>query len=74
MTAVLRGARDGDQVRVAFDAITMWTGNFEIGAFNRMGLVFDQTALHAEGFYPTPDTPALVASPAPQPAAAQPGA
>jgi hypothetical protein len=39
-----------------------------------MGLVFDQTALHAEGFYPTPDTPALVASPAPQPAAAQPGA
>jgi len=43
-----------------FDAITMWTGNFEIGAFNRMGLVFDQTALHADRFYPTPDTPVLV--------------
>jgi NADH-quinone oxidoreductase chain I len=43
-----------------FDAITMWTGNFEIGAFNRMGLVFDQTSLHADRFYPTPDTPALV--------------
>ncbi len=43
-----------------FDAITMWTGNFEIGAFNRMGLVFDQTALHAEKFYPTPMTPELV--------------
>jgi NADH-quinone oxidoreductase subunit I len=58
-----------------FDAITMWTGNFEIGAFNRMGLVFDQTALHAEGFYPTPDTPALVAAPAQEPVAAgQPGA
>jgi NADH-quinone oxidoreductase subunit I len=43
-----------------FDAITMWTGNFEIGAFNRMGLVFDQTALQAEKFYPTPATPVLV--------------
>ena len=50
-----------------FDAITMWTGNFEIGAFNRMGLVFDQTALHAEKFYPTPDTPALVEAPAKEP-------
>ena len=45
-----------------FDAITMWTGNFEIGAYNRMGLVFDQTALHADRFYPTPETPALVES------------
>ena len=54
-----------------FDAITMWTGNFEIGAFNRTGLVFDQTALHAERFYPTPDTPALVeAVPAAEPAVA----
>jgi hypothetical protein len=25
-----------------------------------MGLVFDQTALHADRFYPTPETPALV--------------
>ena len=46
-----------------FDAITMWTGNFEIGAFHRTGLVFDQTALHADRFYPTPETPALVAAP-----------
>ncbi len=49
-----------------FDAITMWTGNFEIGAFNRTGLVFDQTALHAEKFYPSPSTPA-VPEPAPVP-------
>jgi NADH-quinone oxidoreductase subunit I len=54
-----------------FDAITMWTGNFEIGAFNRMGLVYDQTALHADRFYPTPDAPALVeAATAPKPAPA----
>jgi len=38
----------------------MWTGKFEIGAFNRMGLVFDQTALHADKFYPSPETPELV--------------
>jgi hypothetical protein len=25
-----------------------------------MGLVFDQTAMHAEKFYPTPATPELV--------------
>ena len=54
-----------------FDAITMWTGNFEIGAFNRRGLLFDQTALQADRFYPTPDTPALIpAPPAPAEAAA----
>jgi NADH-quinone oxidoreductase subunit I len=54
-----------------FDAITMWTGNFEIGAFNRMGLVFDQTALHADRFFPTPETPVLVEkSQAKEPAAA----
>ena len=47
-----------------FDAITMWTGNFEIGAFNRTGLVFDQSALTAEKFYPSPETPALAESPA----------
>jgi NADH-quinone oxidoreductase subunit I len=58
-----------------FDAITMWTGNFEIGAFNRMGLVFDQTALSADRFYPTPDTPALIpAAAAPAPAVAAPAA
>jgi len=38
----------------------MWSGNFEIGAFHRTGLVFDQTALHAEKFFPSPTTPALV--------------
>jgi NADH-quinone oxidoreductase subunit I len=45
-----------------FDAITMWTGNFEIGAFNRTGLVFDQTALEADKFYPSPETPELVSA------------
>ncbi|HSB71983.1 MAG TPA: NADH-quinone oxidoreductase subunit I [Candidatus Methylomirabilis sp.] len=54
-----------------FDAITMWTGNFEIGAFNRRGLLFDQTALHAEKFYPTPETPELVEA---APAAKEPAA
>ena len=49
-----------------FDAITMWTGNFEIGAFNRLGLVFDQTALHADRFYPTPETPQLIEAAPPQ--------
>ena len=59
-----------------FDAITMWTGNFEIGAFNRMGLVFDQRALHADRFFPTPDTPALIEAPAvaAEPVAAAPAA
>jgi NADH-quinone oxidoreductase subunit I len=58
-----------------FDAITMWTGNFEIGAFNRTGLVFDQTALTAEKFYPTPETPVLVPkTEAAAPAAAAPAA
>jgi NADH-quinone oxidoreductase subunit I len=60
-----------------FDAITMWTGNFEIGAFNRTGLVFDQSALAADRFFPSPTTPTPPepASPAPAkaeaPAAAQ---
>jgi NADH-quinone oxidoreductase subunit I len=54
-----------------FDAITMWTGQFEIGAFHRMGLVFDQTALHADRFFPTPETPALMPKAAPEPAAAE---
>jgi len=49
-----------------FDAITMWTGDFEIGAFNRLGLVFDQTALHADRFYPTPETPQLIEAAPPQ--------
>jgi NADH-quinone oxidoreductase subunit I len=56
-----------------FDAITMWTGNFEIGAFNRAGLVFDQTALHADRFFPTPDTPVQPTAPAPTPAGAPAG-
>jgi NADH-quinone oxidoreductase subunit I len=50
-----------------FDAITMWTGNFEIGAFNRTGLVFDQSALSADRFVPTPTTPVL-----PEPTSAAP--
>jgi hypothetical protein len=29
-----------------------------------MGLVFDQRALHADRFFPTPDTPALIEAPA----------
>jgi formate hydrogenlyase subunit 6/NADH:ubiquinone oxidoreductase subunit I len=53
-----------------FDAITMWTGNFETGAFNRTGLVFDQVALTADRFYPTPETPALVQAPRGEPAGA----
>lgn len=44
-----------------FDAITMWTGQYETGAFNRMGLVYDQAALTADRFFPSPDTPALAA-------------
>jgi NADH-quinone oxidoreductase subunit I len=40
-----------------FGSITMWTGNFELGAFNRRGLVFDKAALHADKFYPTPAEP-----------------
>jgi NADH-quinone oxidoreductase subunit I len=52
-----------------FDAITMWTGNFEIGAFNRTGLVFDQAALTAEKFYPTPETPVLKPKEPPAPVA-----
>jgi hypothetical protein len=55
-----------------FDAITMWTGNYEIGAFNRLGLVYDMPTLHADHFYPTPDTPALAAKPAPPPEPAAP--
>jgi hypothetical protein len=40
-----------------------------------MGLVFDQTALSADRFFPTPDTPALIpAAAAPAEAAAAPAA
>lgn len=46
-----------------FDAISMWTGNYETGAFSRLGLVYDQAALHADRFYPTPETPALPPKP-----------
>jgi len=40
-----------------FDAITMWTGQYEFGAFQRTGLVIDKEEMTATGFYPTPMTP-----------------
>ncbi len=43
-----------------FDAITMWTGNYEFGGYSRTDLVFDLKALTADRFYPTPMTPELV--------------
>jgi len=55
-----------------FDAITMWTGNYVECAFNPAGLVFDLTALQADRFFPTPETPTqepvVAAAPAPTPA------
>ncbi len=38
-----------------FGSLSMWTGNFELGAFSRSGLVFDKAALHADKWYPTPE-------------------
>ncbi len=40
-----------------FDAITMWTGKYEFGSFQRTGLVIDKEEMTASGFYPTPMTP-----------------
>jgi NADH-quinone oxidoreductase chain I len=40
-----------------FDAITMWTGKYEFGSFQRTGLVIDKEMMTATGFYPTPMTP-----------------
>jgi len=54
-----------------FDAITMWTDTYEIGAFSRMGLLFGKAALTADRFYPSPDTPS---PPSPVGAAAEPAA
>jgi NADH-quinone oxidoreductase subunit I len=51
-----------------FDAISMYTGMFELGGFSRNNLVYDMQALHAEGFYPTimsPRSPAGAAGKAP---------
>lgn len=45
-----------------FDAISMWTGNYEFGGYSRTDLVFDLKALTADRFYPTPMTPELVPS------------
>lgn len=42
-----------------FDAITMWTGMFELGGFSRTDLVYDLKGLQADRFYPTPLTPEL---------------
>jgi NADH-quinone oxidoreductase chain I len=57
-----------------FDAITMWTGNYEFGAFTREGLVLDKAALTADRYYPTPDTPEPVRKAPPAPARAGAGA
>ena len=43
-----------------FDAITMWTGQYEFGAFRRTGLVIDKQEMTATGYYPTPMTPEAV--------------
>ena len=45
-----------------FDAITMWTGNYEFGGFSRTDLFIDIEELRAPGFVPTPMTPRLPAA------------
>ncbi len=52
-----------------FDAISMYTGKFELGGFTRASLLYDMKTLHAESFYPTimsprPPAGATVAAPA----------
>jgi len=42
-----------------FDAITMWTGKFELGGYSRADLVYDMETMTADRFYPTPMTPEL---------------
>jgi formate hydrogenlyase subunit 6/NADH:ubiquinone oxidoreductase subunit I len=56
-----------------FDAISMWTGKYELGGFSRTNLVYDMETLHADGFYPTimsPRPPAGAAVNAPAAAGA----
>ncbi len=56
-----------------FDAISMWTGKYELGGFTRTNLVYDMETLHADGFYPTimsPRPPAGAAVNAPAAAGA----
>jgi NADH-quinone oxidoreductase subunit I len=51
-----------------FDAISMWTGKYELGGFSRTNLVYDMETMHADGFYPTimtPRSPAGAAAKAP---------
>ena len=52
-----------------FDAITMWTGNYEFGGFSRTDLFIDIQELTAPGFAPTPMTPRLPAAKAAKPPA-----
>ena len=56
-----------------FDAISMWTGKYELGGFSRTNLVYDMDTLHADGFYPSimsPRPPAGAAVKAPAAAGA----
>jgi NADH-quinone oxidoreductase subunit I len=54
-----------------FDAISMWTGKYELGGFSRTNLVYDMETLHADRFYPTIMSPRPpVGAPAKAPAAA----
>ncbi len=45
-----------------FDAITMWTGDFELSGYHRRDLILDKSLMVAHGFYPTPMTPEPVAA------------
>jgi len=56
-----------------FDAISMYTGMYELGGFSRTSLVYDMETMHADGFYPTimsPRSPAGAGVKAPPPAGA----
>jgi formate hydrogenlyase subunit 6/NADH:ubiquinone oxidoreductase subunit I len=53
-----------------FDAISMYTGMYELGGFSRTNLVYDMETMHADGFYPTIITPRAPAGEAKAPATA----
>lgn len=42
-----------------FDAISMWTGMYELGGFSRTNLVYDIETMRADQFYPTIMTPRI---------------
>ncbi len=46
-----------------FDAITMWTGTFELSGYQRSGLVYDLPDMLAKGFVPSPMTPEFPKAP-----------